>query len=169
MGDLIEDLLVAARADIGKVPIYPELTDLRACAEQVVASCNLADRARISVEGASTIANVDPVRCRQIMRNLITNAIRYGGPSIRVGLHSDGEEAVLSVYDDGAGIPDEDRSKIFAAYERGHTAEGVPGSVGLGLTVSQKLTELMNGSISYRFDSGSHFEVRLPVQASIGG
>ncbi len=169
MGDLIEDLLVAAQADIGKVPIYPELTDLRACADQVVASCSLADRARISVEGPNTIANVDPVRCRQILRNLVTNAIRYGGPSIRVGLQSDGEDAILSVYDDGSGIPEEDRDKIFAPYERGHVAEGVPGSVGLGLTVSQKLTELMNGSIDYRFDGGSLFEVRLPVQASTGG
>ncbi len=169
MGDLIEDLLVAARADIGKVPIYPELTDLRACADQVVASCALADRARISVVGNSTIANVDPVRCRQIMRNLITNAIRYGGPLIRVGLETDGDEAVLSVYDDGVGIAEQDRDKIFTAYERGHTAVGVPGSVGLGLTVSQMLTELMNGSISYRYDSGSHFEVRLPVAAATAG
>ena len=73
-------------------------------------------------------------------------------------------EALISVFDDGTGVADEARDRIFTAYERGHEAgAGVPGSVGLGLTVSRQLTELMAGSISYRYDGGSYFEVRLPL------
>ncbi len=166
MGDLIEDLLVAARADIGKVPIYAKETSLRACVDQVIAACSLAERTRIVVDGNDVGGFVDPVRCRQIIRNLVTNAIRYGGPNIHVSVdHVDGD-ARLTVFDDGSGVAQPDRDKIFAPYERAHTpgaGGGVPGSVGLGLTVSRKLTELMGGSISYRYDGGSHFEVRLPL------
>lgn len=161
MSDLIEDLLVAARADIGKVPLHPERADLRACVDQVVSSCSLADRARISTEGEAVSGWVDPVRFRQVVRNLVTNAIRYGGPRIRITLSQLGDEALLRVFDDGAGIPEPNRERIFDPYERAHSTSGVPGSVGLGLTVSQKLVELMGGSIRYRYEGGSVFEVQL--------
>ncbi len=167
MGDLIEDLLVAARADIGKVPIYPEDVDLRSCIDQVVASCTLADRARIETIGDGVVGLVDPVRFRQVMRNLLTNAIRYGGPRIKIMLGDTSEEAVVSVFDDGTGIAAADQEKIFAPYERAHQSRRVPGSVGLGLTVSRKLTELMMGSISYRYETGSYFELRFPLVRSV--
>jgi len=163
MGNLIEDLLVAARADIGQVPIYLDEVELRSSVDQVVDSCSLADRARISTSGEGVIGMVDPVRFRQIVRNLVTNAIRYGGPRIYIQVKEEDGEALVSVSDDGSGIPEADREKIFAAYERSDSTEKVPGSVGLGLTVSRKLIELMGGSISYRYDRGSHFELRIPV------
>jgi PAS domain S-box-containing protein len=163
MSDLIEDLLVAARADIGKVPIYPEDVDLRLCVDQVVESCARTDRARMQVRGDAIIGRVDPVRCRQVIRNLLTNAVRYGGPHIRVLVRREGSVAHISVFDDGQGIAEDDREKVFSAYERAHTTAGVPGSVGLGLTVSRKLTELMGGSIRYRYEGGSHFDVSLPL------
>jgi PAS domain S-box-containing protein len=163
MADLIEDLLVAARADIGKVPVYLEDIDLRSCIDQVVDACALADRARIQTSGDGVLGCVDPVRYRQVIRNLITNAIRYGGPRIWVTVGAVEDEAVVSVSDDGAGIAAADREKVFAAYERAHQSQHVPGSVGLGLTVSRKLTELMGGSISYRYEGGSNFELRFPL------
>ncbi len=165
MGDLIEDLLVAARADIGKVPIHPEQVDVGACIDHVIAAMSLADRARISVSANGVRAYADPVRCRQIIRNLITNAIRYGGSRIHVSAEPEADDCSLVVFDDGAGVAREDRDKIFGAYERARSHNGaVPGSVGLGLTVSRQLTELMGGSISYRYEGGSFFEVRLPTQ-----
>lgn len=163
MGDLIEDLLVAARADIGEVSIFPDRVDLRVCVDQVVASCSLGDRARISISGDDVNGNVDPVRFRQIARNLVTNAIRYGGPRIHITVGEEDGRALVSVFDDGSGVAEGDRDKIFTAYERAHGRQAVPGSVGLGLTVSQKLTELMKGSISYRYDRGSYFELRFPL------
>lgn len=161
MSNLIEDLLVAARADIGKVAIHLERKDFRSCVDQVVASCSLADRARITVAGSDIVGNIDPVRFRQVVRNLVTNAIRYGGPRIHIGIHNGDGGASVVVFDDGPGIPEEHRDRIFNPYERAHSTSGIPGSVGLGLAVSQKLAELMGGSISYRFDDGSYFELRL--------
>lgn len=157
MSDLIEDLLVAARADIGKVPIHPEAANLRVSIDQVVAVCSLADRARIKVVGDNVFGKVDPVRFRQIVRNLITNAIRYGGPRIEIRVKAREGQAVVSVFDDGIGIPEAERERVFMAYERAHAAGGVPSSVGLGLTVSQQLTEMMGGEISYRYEGGSIF------------
>jgi PAS domain S-box-containing protein len=166
MSDLIEDLLVAARADIGKVPIHPEKADLRSSIDQVVSSCSLADRARITVVGEDVAGWVDPVRFRQVIRNLVTNAVRYGGPRIHVRVAESGDDAVVTVFDDGVGIPEPYRDRIFDPYERAHSTSGVPGSVGLGLSVSQKLVELMGGTIRYRFEGGSVFEVRLAGTAS---
>jgi PAS domain S-box-containing protein len=166
MGDLIEDLLVAARADIGKVPIYVEDVDLRGCVDQVVAACPLGDRTRVKVVGDVVVGRVDAVRCRQIIRNLLTNAIRYGGPRIEITVGEDRGKARVAVFDDGAGIAEADREKIFVAYERAHDSRAVPGSVGLGLTVSRKLTELMDGSISYRYEGGSYFELEFPLALS---
>lgn len=163
MGDLIEDLLVAARADIGKVAIHLEAVDLRDSIDQVVGAFGLADRARIAVSGDATTARCDPVRFRQVIRNLLTNAVRYGGPSIRVTVARSAERASVTVFDDGVGIPEESRDAIFEAYQRAHPAGSVPGSVGLGLTVSRKLAALMDGSISYRYEDGSVFELTLPT------
>jgi PAS domain S-box-containing protein len=166
MGDLIEDLLVAARADIGKVSMHPEPVDVGELVDQVVATLALADRARVMVDGVTAIAVCDPMRCRQVIRNLLTNAVRYGGPAIRISVASDADRVRVVVFDDGVGIPEEFRDAIFEAYGRAHPARGVPGSVGLGLTVSRKLARLMNGSIDYRYDDGSVFELTLPAASA---
>jgi signal transduction histidine kinase len=71
----------------------------------------------------------------------------------------------VEVIDDGAGIAAEDHERIFVAYERAHHTEGQPGSVGLGLTVSRTLAELMDGSLTYHFDGRSIFRLELPVAA----
>jgi signal transduction histidine kinase len=71
---------------------------------------------------------------------------------------------VLAVNDDGKGVPLEQREAIFEPYHRAHIAHGVPGSVGLGLTVARQLALLMDGDLSYiRSGAVSTFELRLPV------
>jgi signal transduction histidine kinase len=98
---------------------------------------------------------------RQIIRNLLTNALRYGGPNIEVVMSSTAGARAVAVIDDGAGISQADRERVFVAYERAHHAEGQPGSVGLGLTVSRTLAELMGGSLTYGFDGRSVFTLEL--------
>jgi signal transduction histidine kinase len=104
-----------------------------------------------------------------VVRNLVSNAIRYGGPQIHIRLENGDDHVRVTVFDDGAAIPEEHRDRIFDPYERAHSTSGVPGSVGLGLTVSQKLAELMGGSITYRFDGGSIFELQVEAAASSPG
>ena len=104
------------------------------------------------------------MRVRQIFRNLLANADRYGGPHITVRVDRFGDVYALSVIDDGAGIPEADRERVFDPYSRAHREVGRTESVGLGLTVSRQLARLMSGDLSYDYRSGhSIFTVTLPA------
>jgi signal transduction histidine kinase len=98
------------------------------------------------------------------MRNLLTNAARYGGGEIKLSVSSLGELAVLVVSDDGPGINVVDSEKIFDPYYRAQSAEGRPDSVGLGLAVARQLARMMGGDLVYRRRSGwTRFELSLPA------
>jgi len=163
MQNLIEDLLVAARADIGRVPVHVVAIDLSVAIESVLAALPERNGAVVRSDLAPVVAMADPTRVRQIVRNLVTNALRYGGNTITVTTGSHGETTFVQVYDDGPGIPEEKRDQIFEPYESAHEAVGMPGSVGLGLTISRKLARLLGGDLSYRSEGGSLFELTLPA------
>lgn len=162
---IIEDLLVAARADIGNLSV--RITPIELAAEvtaalQAVSTAGI-DRS-IDTSGVSGRAMADALRFRQIMRNLLSNAVRYGGDTIRVTSCRTGSLALVRVTDDGAGIPESQWETIFEPYHRAHTRPGVPGSVGLGLTVARQLAGLMGGELTYRRHRGlSTFELALPA------
>ena len=160
---IIDDLLVAARNDIGGLEVVAVPVDLRAQTAQVLES--LWPSRSIGVSGQAQTSG-DPARVRQILRNLITNAIRYGGDVITVELGSSSDAfASLIVKDDGEAIPTEDQERIFEPYERAHH-QPQPGSIGLGLAVSRQLARLMGGDLTYRHQDGySIFELFLPVAA----
>lgn len=162
MSDLIEDLLVAARSDTGNVIVRRDEVDMEHEIEGVLASFLDTGQSVVTVHGVGGIAIGDPIRVRQILRNLITNALRYGGRNIEVVTSLTQGVVSVEVIDDGPGIPQEDQERIFSAYERAHHSAGQPGSVGLGLTVSRTLAELMSGSLTYRYDGGSVFTLELP-------
>ena len=107
----------------------------------------------------------DPLRLRQIVRNLLTNATRYGGSEIWIEVSEIEDTVVVSVIDDGEGVPVRLEARIFEAYERGHEAEETkPGSVGLGLAVSRRLADLMGGTLEYRrADGTTRFDLVLPA------
>jgi signal transduction histidine kinase len=117
---------------------------------------------RVEISGHAT-AYADPIRVRQIIRNLLVNAWRYGGLEIRVALEERDNWAQVHVTDDGPGIPPEDRERVFEPYERAHHRFGQPASVGLGLTVSRQLARLMGGTLTYEYENGwSKFSLSLP-------
>ncbi len=165
MSVLIEDLLVAARADAGTITILQERVDL---AEQARVVCKgfPEERSVLAVDGTEVWCEADPLRVRQIVRNLVANAIRHGGPTIEVHARGSAEGAVLEVRDDGDGIEAEARELIFAPYYRSGAAAGLAPSVGLGLSVARQLAELMGGTLDYRYDNGSSvFRLVLPTAA----
>jgi signal transduction histidine kinase len=96
----------------------------------------------------------DPARIRQILRNLVSNAFRYGGEKIRIRAFSEGGNVVVVVEDDGEGIPKEDRAQIFDPFVQSASRREVAESVGIGLHISRQLAELMSGQLSYRFEDG---------------
>lgn len=163
MADMVEDLLVAARADIGTISIYPQDVYLRSQAETVTAAVNLPSDSTVRVVGGPGKVWADPTRTRQIIRNLLTNAVRYGGSHVLVEATYEGDMTVLSVQDDGPGLSEEDWERIFEPYQRAHDAATQPASIGLGLTVSRQLARLMGGDLAYQVgESGSVFQLRLP-------
>lgn len=162
MADLVDDLLVAARSEDGQVLVFPERTDLALLAASVVARLSIPKDVTIELDDAPSAAFADPVRIRQIIRNLLTNAIRYGGSHVRVTFGSEGATSFVEVFDDGQGIPDHDVEAIFEPYGRATASAVVPGSVGLGLTLSKRLAELMGGALTYVASEGCTFRLTLP-------
>lgn len=161
--NIVNDLLVAAKADIGILNVTRVPVNLRAQTAQVLEAFNRDQVARIALINPRDVrAMGDPDRIRQIVRNLITNALRYGGDDVHVEVVSEERPAIL-VCDNGPGIPEHDRERIFQPYQRAHNEPGVAGSLGLGLSISRKLARLMDGDLIYRHDrERSIFELSLP-------
>ena len=86
-------------------------------------------------------------RLEQVIRNLLTNAYRYGGPNIAIEAGAEEAGAWISVCDDGGGVPAEMREKLFDPFWRGVNAASTQGS-GLGLAIVSSLVEAMNGRIT---------------------
>lgn len=84
LANIVEDLLVAARAEIGDLNVSSVSVNLRAQTAQVLESMRNEEASAIAITGEPRCVLADPQRVRQILRNLLTNAIRYGGPNIDV-------------------------------------------------------------------------------------
>lgn len=162
MADLVEDLLAAARSSEGEMQVFPERTDLSLLATSVANRITVHDGYDLEIEDVASPAYADPVRVRQIIRNLLTNAVRYGGRHINVRCTSTDTETHLDVVDDGPGIAEGDRERIFEPYGRANGSATVTGSVGLGLTLSRRLAELMGGTLDYIEGDGATFRLTLP-------
>lgn len=111
-----------------------------------------------------TVARVDEHHLEQVIDNLVRNAEKYGGERIEVRARATGDEVVITVADDGPGVPDELRPSLFEPFTQG--AEGEDG-VGLGLSISRRLVEANGGTITYRDapGGGALFEIRIPRAA----
>ncbi len=164
VANIVEDLLVAARADIGKVSVYPDKVDIPAEVEAVLEVFPTDVTERVEVVGEPTWAWADPTRLRQIVRNLLTNAVRYGGDHIEVRYEQRNGTVELVVADDGDGIAPEFEQVVFEPYGRAKQDAAQPGSVGLGLSVSRHLARLMGGDLIYRHDGDKAcFKLQVPA------
>lgn len=172
--ELINEVLDISRIESGKIDISVELVDLVFIVDNVISiSRSLAEKNNISIEyqkipDGNIFAEVDPLRFKQVVLNLISNAIKYNKPngSVVVSFEKLGDSQIrFAVKDTGYGIPDENKEKIFMPFERfDMNSEQIEGT-GIGLTISQKLIELMNGSIGFESvtGEGSFFYVDVPV------
>ncbi|HEU4320902.1 MAG TPA: PAS domain-containing sensor histidine kinase [Acidimicrobiia bacterium] len=158
---IIEDLLVAYREDMSRVTVFSESFEVVDEVQRVLESFD-ADIA-LRVESDSTAVIADPRRTRQILRNLVSNAIRYGGSEILVRVRREGGSVAVDVCDSGPALDADEAQRIFESYERGSGLLDAK-SVGLGLSVARKLAGLMNGYLDYRHDGQySSFIVTLPA------
>lgn len=161
--NLIEDLLASARVEAGTLNVVSVRCDLAAQIRQVVESIQHNTRIDIELVGDGVTADADPSRVRQIIRNLLTNADRYGGNRVVVESGRVDGVAAIQVRDDGNGVPEQDRREIFEPYGQSDARRRVDDSVGLGLHVSRELARLMGGDLAYDYvDGWSVFSLFLP-------
>ena len=162
LAGIVEDLLTVANVELGELNIAKVQVDLGANVAQVIES--MGDRAEgVAVfEGKAVYGIGDPARYRQIVRNLLSNALRHGSGPISVDVGDEGEMAVLTVRDRGSGISDDLADLIARQVTEAHSP--TPGTVGLGLWISQELTRLMGGGLSYeRNDGETVFKAAIPL------
>ena len=163
VSDIIEDLIVGARADLGTVSIDPVPMDLSA---EVIAAYEPLQRdagKEFVVQASPTMVLADPLRTRQIVRNLLTNASRYGGDIVRIETVRQDEVVTLVVSDNGSGIPVDDRAGAFEPFQSTGGASR-PDAAGLGLAVSRQLARMMDGDLTYDYiDGWSEFRFELPT------
>ncbi|NNC92852.1 MAG: hypothetical protein HKN80_10205 [Acidimicrobiia bacterium] len=161
---IVEDLLVAARTDIGRVSIYPADIDLGAEMDEVL----IGTATEATVTGRPGPAWADGRRVRQILRNLLTNAGRYGGSRLEVRFAGDSTWSTVTVADDGPAISESHQERIFDPYTSAHENNKQVGSVGLGLFISRKLARVMGGELEYTHDGEySCFTLRLPRTGAV--
>jgi two-component system sensor histidine kinase KdpD len=149
LGRLADDLLAATRTDADRLRVTIEPCDVAAVATEVVAAARAAAptvsiHLEIAVEAAQAAA--DPGRLRQVLANLVDNALVHGGGTVTLEVAEASGRVTAAVSDSGPGIPIEDRERIFEPFER-RADDEVPG-VGLGLHLARELVEAMNGTLT---------------------
>jgi signal transduction histidine kinase len=161
--NIVEDLLVAAKAGLGRLRFAEVPTDLRAQTNQVVEAWSpLPDG--LEVSGGGVVCRADPARVRQIVRNLLTNALRYGGRSVSVVVAQEGDWGMLTVADDGPGIPADQVELVFQPYHRAAGSDGLSAGLGIGLPIARTLARQMHGDLTYEHTgTEARFCLTLPL------
>jgi len=161
---MVEDLLTVARLDAGAlhytfddIKVHEELEDIRDSVSR--------SGMQVTTDIEACTVRADRLRLRQILRNLLSNARKYGGPNVRIEGHIDGRTYVCSIIDDGPGIPEELRPRLFQRFiHQGQKTTASRDSVGLGLSIVHSLALGMGGSVQYDSINGdSYFSLRLPL------
>jgi two-component system sensor histidine kinase BaeS len=142
--------------------VYPSSLDVVAEVGGLVESLGRETGREVGWSGGGQVW-ADPTRLRQIIRNLVINAFRYGGPAVRVVVLPAGDPAVIEVRDSGGPIPSGRVATMFDSFDHTDDGEKNPSSVGLGLAVARSLARLMGGDLVYDYDGESIFRLTLRV------
>ncbi len=165
LAGIVEDLLTVARADIGDLRLVDVPVNLSANAAQVIESMGERGHRILMTGNKEVTGSGDPARFRQVVRNLVSNALTHGIEPVSVGITRQEDRAVLAVTDRGPGVPEEMEAEMFSRFVSRVDA-GEPGSFGIGLWLSRELASLMGGGVDYRRDHGlTTFRVWIPAIA----
>ena len=164
LANILEDLLTSGQAEAGMLRLQAEAVDLSAEAATIIEGLEGGTDKSIEAATGPVWAHADSRRVRQVIRNLLTNALKYGGGKISVEASRRDSLAMLRVIDDGTGVAEHMRERIFEPFERAHTTAGGAQSLGLGLAISRQLARAMGGDLTYQYDEGhSTFEFTAPA------
>ncbi len=173
MTRLVEDLLDVTRIATGKTQLRKERIVLSGVVHHAVESVKgqidaAGHQLSLALPAQTPLLEADPTRLSQVLANLLSNAAKYTPPGGRIALEAcrDGSQVVISVSDNGIGLLDADRERIFRMFAQVMPAiDRSQGGLGIGLALSRGLVELHGGSIDAESagpGQGSRFIVRLP-------
>lgn len=171
----LEEMLLMARQEEGKLTLSFAPVDLKVVAHEAIQALQpVAASRHIKLEplwksdGRTTVAAGDAALLRRVVDNLVTNAIKFSpaGKSVQVLVEPESEHVVLEVLDEGPGVPEEARTRIFEKYEIVKMRSAGGPQTGLGLSFCRMVVEAHHGSICClpREGRGSRFRVGLPVR-----
>lgn len=169
MQTLVDQLLVLARSDAGSLRPNGHAVDLDDTVHNAATATLGQARARIdlaAVQPVQVVGEADLLD--QVVRNLLDNAVRHADREVHVSLSEDGQRALLTVDDDGPGIPESDREVVFRRFARlEHSRDRDHGGVGLGLAIVADIVEAHCGWIEITTSppGGARFSVGLPKDA----
>ena len=170
----VEDILLLTRSDSGQFEMKREEVDFELLSRQVVTGLQpQARKASVAINEEilvpSPILFIDPLRMKQVLNNLVINAIKFtppeGSVTIRVRAYNE-RFVIISVSDSGYGIPIEDRPHIFERfYQSNHDQQSKMGGYGLGLSIAKLIIEQHGGEISLKseLDKGTTFYFTVPL------
>lgn len=161
---LLEDLTTSHLAERGDVDLALQPVSLARLCSELSRERRPGSDASVTVQiPDDAVVVADPLRTNQVVDNLVSNALRYGGPNVTVSAQRCGQVVELVVADDGPGIPEDLRESLFEAYAHGVASHSLGGS-GLGLAIVRELCDAMRGSIAYDGSGpGARFVVTLPA------
>lgn len=176
LAGLVDDLLDLSRAETGRLRLNLEICDLRAIFQEALSIFEGYDQGHKLVfndPGHAIETRADPLRVRQVLTNLLNNAIKYTpeGTTIEVGLdvQEQDERRVAHAYvrDEGPGIAPEHHQRIFERFYRVHKSKAGGEGIGLGLAISKSIVEGHGGKIwvESELGQGSTFHFTLPLLA----
>ncbi len=172
MSRLVADLEVLASADAAHFSLKKERLDLAGLAASVAAEFRQlfqAGAVHLETDFASAVVEGDPARLRQILGNLLANALKFTpkGGHVRIRLQREAGRAVIEVSDSGPGVPHDEIERVFERFFRGSSVSA--GGSGIGLTVVRELVVAHGGDVraANSGGGGAVFTVRLPL--SVGG
>jgi signal transduction histidine kinase len=175
---MVDDLLDVERINRGRVELRPEVLELNAVLARAVEAAQAlmaAKRHQLTVDAEPALpVRGDAARLQQVFVNLLSNAAKYTseGGRIRVSARRRGDEAIVSVSDNGIGLTPDVLPRVFDLFTQVHTSiDRAQGGLGIGLTVVKSLVEMHGGTIvaqSDGVDRGSTFTIRLPLAANAG-
>jgi PAS domain S-box-containing protein len=177
---LVDDLLDVSRISQGRIDLRLECLPVETAIAQAIECVESLVREKghhltIMTGDAPLLVSADPDRLVQCIANVLMNAVKYTGPGgqIRVESRKEGEEAVISIADNGIGISEELRPHVFDLFVQGtRTLDRAQGGLGIGLAVAKRLIEMHRGRVSVASDGfgrGTTFEIWLPRLVSVSG
>lgn len=168
---LVGDLRTLTLLDAGRLALKPQVLNLAHLTEQVVNELHPRAAARgvqLTLQATPAEVRADPDRVRQILGNLIENAVRHASARVEVRVLSSSERTILHVDDDGPGIPTESREAIFTRFTRlDESRSRDTGGSGLGLAIVRALATAQGGQAQAGQSTlgGARFTVSLPLSA----